>query len=103
MSVDIALHPMGNYIQGNLPPAPALPLLAGQVALGEGINSQMLNVSDRGATLELVATAKLRVDVRTEADVGLLNPATSALVLGANERVFFYLPKGNYQLKTAVY
>lgn len=103
MPVDIALHPLGNYIMGNLPPAPVVPLLEGQVALAEATNSQVLNVPDRGATLELVATAKLRVDIRPEADAALLDAVTSGLVLGANERVFFALAKGNYQLKTTVY
>lgn len=103
MPVDIALHPLGNYVGGNLLPAPALPLLEGQTGLAEGANSNELNVPDRGATLELVATAKLRVDIRPAADAALLDAATSALVLGANERVFFGLPKGNYILKTAIY
>lgn len=103
MAVDIALHPIGNLIQGQLAPAPSIPLFEGQTALAEGVNSNVLNAGGYGATLVLVATAKLRVDIRPEADVGSLDPATSALVLGANERVMFSLPKGNWILKTAVY
>lgn len=103
MPVDISLHPMGNAVQGNLPPAPPLPVLEGQTSLAEGVNSQELNVPRTGAVLALVATAKLRVDIRPTADEGSLNAATSSLVLGANERVHFALREGNYKLLTAVY
>lgn len=103
MPVDISLHPIGNPVHGNLPPAPPIPLLEGQLALAELTNSNVLNVTSTAATLVLVATAKLRVDIRPEADVALLDAATSSLVLGANERVMFSLPKGNWQLRTAVY
>ena len=102
MPVDISLHPLGNLHYGNLPPAPALPLLEGQASLAEGVDSAVLNVT-AGAALVLVATAKLRVDIRTEADAASLNPAASSMVLGANERVVFSLAKGNYVLRTAVY
>jgi hypothetical protein len=103
MPVDISLHPLGNLIYGNLPPAPPVPVLEGQAGLAEGTNSNVLNVPDRGASLVLVATAKLRVDIRLEADVGSLDATLSSLVLGANERVIYTLTKGNYILKTAVY
>lgn len=103
MPVDISLHPLGNLYYGNLPPAPALPLLEGQAGLAEGVDSQVLNVTTPGAALVLVATAKLRIDIRTEADVAALNPGASSMVLGANERVIFSLAKGNYVLRTAVY
>ena len=64
----------------------------------------MLNVTSAyGATLALVATAKLRVDIRPAADAASLNPGASSLVLGANERVHFFLPKGDWILRTAVY
>jgi hypothetical protein len=103
MPVDISLHPLGNLIYGNLPPAPAVPVIEGQVALAEGTNSEVLNVPAAGAALVLVATAKLRVDIDLEANVGSLDATTSSIVLGANERVTFTLPRGNYILKTAVY
>jgi hypothetical protein len=103
MPVDISLHPMGNPVQGNLPPAPSVPIIEGQAGLPEGANSQQLDVPKTGAVLALVATAKLRVDIRPAAEVALLDPSTSSLVLGANERVHFALREGAYILKTAVY
>jgi hypothetical protein len=103
MSVDISLHPMGNTVQGNLPPAPSVPIIEGQAGLAEATVSQELNVPRTGAILALVATAKLRVDIRPTVDEALLNAATSPLVLGANERVHFALWQGNYKLVTAVY
>ena len=51
MPVDISLHPMGNLIYGNLPPAPSLPVLEGQAGLAEGADSQVLNVPNTGAAL----------------------------------------------------
>ncbi len=102
MPVDIAVHPVGNPIYGQLPPAPGVPVLEGQAGLAEDTNSQVLNAPS-GATLVLLATAKLRVDIRPEADAASLNAATSGMVIGANERVFFSLAKGNWILKTAVY
>ncbi len=104
MPVDITLHPIGNPVAGQLAPAPSIPVLEGQSGLAEATPSNVLNVtSPYGATLALVATAKLRVDIRPNADAGSLNPGTSSLVLGANERVHYYLPKGDWILQTAVY
>lgn len=104
MPVDITLHPIGNPVSGQLPPAPMVPILEGQSGLAEGADSNVLNVTGPyGATLALVATAKLRVDIRPNADAASLNPAGSSLVLGANERVHFFLPKGDWILRTAVY
>lgn len=103
MPTDISLHPMGSPIHGNLPPAPSVPVLEGQVALAEATNSEVLNVPATGAILCLVATAKLRVDIELDANAGALDAATSSLVLGANERVMFSLRQGNYILKTAIY
>lgn len=104
MPVDIALHPVGNFIQGEIPPAPVLPLLEGQTGLAEATDSQALNVTSAfGAVLVLVATAKLRVDIRPLADAASLSPAASALVLPTDQRVTFHLPKGDWVLRTAVY
>lgn len=103
MPVDISLHPIGNPVHGNHPPAPPIPVLEGQSALAEGADSNVLNVTSTAATLVLVATAKLRVDIRPNADAASLNPGASSLVLGANERVMFSLPKGDWILRTAAY
>lgn len=103
MPVDISLHPIGNPVQGNHPPAPPIPVLEGQKGLAEDTNSNVFNVTTKGATMTLVATAKLRVDIRLNADAGSLDPANSSVVLGAEERVMFSLAQGDWILKTAAY
>ncbi|WP_397604962.1 hypothetical protein [Sphingorhabdus sp.] len=103
MPVDISLHPIGNPMYGNLPPAPSVPLLEGQSGLAEGVDSNVLNVTTPAATLVLVATAKLRVDIRLNSEAASLNPGASSQVLGANERVMLSLPKGDWILRTAAY
>lgn len=103
MPVDIALHPLGTPVYGNHPDAPpALPLY-GQAGLADDTQSAAIHVTKPGGRLVLVATAKLRVDIRLLADAGSLNAATSGMVLGANERVSFWLQNGSYALKTLAY
>jgi len=101
MPTDIALHPLGTPVHGNHPPSIVVPKLAGQVALAAAANSAPLVVPPPGAKLHLVSTVKARVDIRPTADVGNLNPATSGMILGANERCVYSLPPGNYTLVTA--
>jgi hypothetical protein len=103
MPVDIALHPLGTPVHGNHPDAQVAPAIQHQVALADATPSADFVVPKPGAKLVLVATAKLRVDIRLTADAAVLNAGTSAMVLGANERVSFFLTPGSYRLLTAVY
>lgn len=103
MPVDIALHPLGTPVHGNHPDALVAPALQHQVALADATPSADFLVPKTGGKLVMVATAKLRVDIRLTADAGALNAGTSAIVLGANERVAFSLTPGSYRLLTAVY
>lgn len=105
MPVDIALHPIGTPVHGNHPDAasPVVPVIAQQTGLAEATNSNALAVPKLGGRLVLVATVKLRVDIRLAANAGALDPANSGVVLGANERCTFTLSEGSYILKTAVY
>lgn len=103
MPVDIALHPIGNPVQGNHPPAPPLPVLQSQTGLAEGANSTPLVVPKTGGVLVLTATAKLRVDLRLTADAGLLNAGASGVVLVTDQPRMFSLPEGSYTLKTLAY
>lgn len=102
MPVDIALHPVGNPIQGNHPPAPSVPVISQQTGLAEATPSADLVVPATGAVLCLVATAKLRVDIELVGGPAL-DPATSALVLPTDQVRQFYLRQGTYRLQTAVY
>lgn len=103
MPVDIALHPLGNPIQGNHPPAPQVPVLASQTGLAEATNSAALVVPKTGGVLVLTATAKLRVDIRPTADAGSLNAGASGMVLITDQPRMFSLAEGSYTLKTAIY
>ena len=103
MPTDIALHPLGTPIAGQLLPSPAIPVLNYQIRLPEGINSNVFTVTGSPAILVLVATAKLRLDIRANANVAALNTEDSGLVLNANERVSFVLPQGDWVLKTALF
>jgi hypothetical protein len=103
MPVDIALHPVGRPIAGNLPLAPGLPLLQSEAALAEDTPSAELVVPGMGAYLALVATVKLSLDIRLSADAASLDPSTSGIVLAAEERTTFFLPAGDYKLETTAY
>lgn len=103
MAVDIALHPIGTPVQGNHPVVAVVPVIAQQPGLADATDSEPIVVPGPGGRLVLVATAKLRVDIRPTAAAALLDPASSGVVLGADERVVFALQPGSYTLKTAVY
>jgi hypothetical protein len=100
MPVDYAIHPLGNPVQGNHPPAPSLPLLGGQSGLADNTNSNVILLAT-DAVISIVATAKLRLDVQNT--VAALNPAASPLVLIADQPRLFALPRGTYYLKTLAY
>lgn len=101
MPVDIALHPIGNPIQGNHPPAPSLPVISQQTGLADGATSSNLVVPKTGAVLCLTATAKLRVDIKLNGTG--LSAASSGIVLPTDQLRQFFLTEGTYQLQTAVY
>lgn len=101
MAVDIAIHPLGNPVVGELAPAAMLPVLGGQIGLAEGVNSAVI-VLDYAAVLVLVASDKLRLDIRKEADAAALNPAASPVVVPAEQRTAFALAKGRWVLKTVL-
>lgn len=103
MAVDISLHPIGNPVQGNHPPSGLIPRIQGQVALADGVASDVLVVPKLGARLVLVSTMKARIDIRTQADAGNLNPLTTGMILGSNERVVFSLPQGSWQLMISTF
>lgn len=103
MPVDIALHPLGTPVHGNHPADQVAPVLAQQAGLADDTQSATLVVPKPGGRLVLVATAKLRIDIRALADAGALNAGASGMVLGANERVSFSLPQGSFVLKTLAY
>jgi hypothetical protein len=99
MAVDIAIHALGNAVVGNLPPAAQLPVLGGQIGLAENTNSALIDVA-YDVVLVLVATAKLRLDIRRQADAAALNPAASPVILPSEQRVAFSLPAGKWIVKT---
>lgn len=103
MPVDIALHALGNKEYGNHPPAPSIVLLDEQVGLAENTNSKNFIVNSREAVMVLTATTKLRVDITKLADVGGINPATSAIVLPTDTPRIFHVPEGTWIVKTAIY
>lgn len=103
MPVDIAVHPLGNPVAGNHPPAPPVPLLQSQTALAHDTASAVLVVPRGGAVLALTATVKQRVDIQRQADAGALNPGGSGIVLFADQPRLFSLPFGNYQVMVAAY
>ena len=103
MPADIVLHALGNPVHGNHPPAPSIPPLAQQVSLAENTNSNVFTVPDMGAVMCLTATTKLRVDIVTVANLASINPAGSANVLPMDIPRLFYLPKGQYQVRTTIY
>ncbi len=100
MPLDYAIHAIGNKVQGDLPPAPQAVRLGGQKALAEDVTSGLIAV-DRPAVLICVASAKLRIDIQRSD--GVLDPANSPMVLLADERVFYALPIGSYQLRTTAF
>lgn len=111
MPTDIALHPLGNPLQGNHPPAPPMPPLGGQTSLAEATNSADIVVPKTGGVLILQATVKARVAIlQSEDGVGFPggapgNPdaAGSGVVLNADQPRLFSLPGGRFRLRTAVY
>lgn len=107
MPSDIALHPMGNPLSGNHPPAPPLPLLGGQTSLAENTNSGDIVVPLTGGVLVIQSSVKVRMDIVKRGDDGstfpALAPATSPIVLMPDAPRLFSLPGGTYRLKTLVY
>ena len=103
MPLDYAVHPLLSEY------APALPLKAGQAGLAEAADSAIIATDTNGAVIALVATVKLRVDLQlvdptNEAvTIPALAPATSPMVLLADQRAMLYLRPGRYRLRTSVY
>lgn len=100
MPLDYSFHELGTAVMGQLPPAPHLPVLGGQVALAENTDSAAI-VAAGPVALMLVATAKLRLDVQLTGTA--LDPANSPVVLLAGERAVFALRRGSYKLRTTLY
>lgn len=103
MATDITLHPLGNPVQGNHPQSLVIPRIQGQVALADGVASDVFVVPKQGARLALISSMKARIDIRTQADAANLNPLTTGLVIGSNERAIYTLPAGNWQVMIATY
>lgn len=102
MPLDYAIHPLGNPVQGNHPPAPAMPLLAGgQAGLGDNVESADIVVPKTGAVLRCVSTAKLRLDIQKQPTAP--DATTKPTVLVTDQPALFTLPEGTYRLRTLVY
>lgn len=101
MPTDIAIHPVGNPIQGNHPPALSVPVLAEQNLLAESTDSNIFSVPASGAVAVLTATVKLRVDIRPLP--AALNAPASAIVLFPEQPRMFALGQGTWRFRTALY
>lgn len=102
MATDIAVHKIGNSVNGHGAPAPEWPRLDGEKALAENTDSKQFDVA-YPAIFALTATAKVRVDLRLAADAASLNPGQSPEVLEAGVTRFFTVPAGSWKLKTLAY
>ena len=102
MPLDYALHPMGNLLGGNHPPAPPLPILGGQASLADNTESADIVVPRTGAVLVCSnSTTKVRLDIQLQPTAP--NAAASPVVLVADQPRLFSLPGGTYRLRTLVY
>jgi hypothetical protein len=101
MPLDYAIHAVGNPIQGNHPPAPAMPVLGGQAGLAEGAESADIVVPKTGAVLRCVSTAKLRLDIQKQPTA--TDAAGKPTVLVTDQPALFSLPEGTYRLRTLAY
>lgn len=101
MSLDISVRNLGTPIHGNLPPAPRLPRLSGQLGLAADTNSAVITVA-APVVLALSASVKMRIDVRAQVDAASLNPATSPDVLDTGVH-HFTLGAGSWLIKWAAW
>lgn len=102
MPLDYAIHPMGNPIAGNHPPAPPLPILGGQASLADNTESADIVVPNGGAVLVCTnSVTKVRLDIQRSPTAP--NAAASPVVLIADQARLFSLPGGTYRLRTLVY
>ncbi len=102
MPTDISIHALGTPLQGNSPPAPEWPRLAGQASLADDTLSALFDITVPSVAI-LVSTAKVRVDCTPLADVGAIDPSTSPDVLLAELPVYRFLSPGSYHFKTLAY
>lgn len=102
MPLDYALHPMGNLLGGNHPPAPPLPILGGQVSLGDNVESTDIVVPRTGGVLVCSnTTTKVRLDIKLTGTAP--DASASPVVLIADQPRLFSLPGGTYRLRTLLY
>jgi len=98
MALDYSVHHIGTLLNGNLPPAPTLPQMAGEVSLASDTDSAEIVVAS-SAILICVPSLKLRLDIRASADKASLDPDASPVVLEADQVRHFTLGVGRWMIK----
>lgn len=100
MPTDIAIHAIGNAVQGQLPPAPIVPALGGQQALAENTDSAEFEFT-QAVVVAITPSVKVRIDIQRSGVA--LNPAGSFLVGNADQTGFYALERGKWKIKTLAY
>lgn len=100
MPADFTVHAIGAPVNGNSTMGPLLPAIGGQAALANDADSNNFTLTSTGV-LAIVATAKVRMSIGAAADA--LTPATSPIVLLADQRAYFTLERGTYKLRVTAY
>ena len=107
MPCDIALHPIGNPIYGQMLGTHYMPPLQSINSLAEASDSGDIVVPATGGILVLQGTIKLRAAVlKSNEDGGFSgspDPTGLGAVLQPDIPRTFVLPRGRYRVRTAIY
>lgn len=94
-----SVHSLGTPHQGNLPPAPVLPPLGGELDLAEETDSDDIVAPARGAIIIMRSDVDAQVQVLPKADAAALDPATSVAVIDAGKATPWSVGEGTWTLQ----